>query len=265
MIPGGRRPPCALTIAGSDPTGGAGIQADLATFLGLGVHGASVITAITAQTAAAVLAVEPLTPRSVGRQLEAVLSDLRPGAVKTGMLGTGGVVTAVAARLRRTRVGNLVVDPVIRSSSGAPLLDRDGVKRLRISLLPIARVVTPNLEEAEALSGLAVQSLADAEAAARAILRLGPEVVVVTGGHLAGFPHDLFVDARRTVRLEGRRIRGGGAHGTGCVFSAAVAAHLALGLEPLEAVVRAKRWVAAALRDAWKTPSGGRLMRFGRR
>ncbi len=259
-----RRPPCALTIAGSDPSGGAGVQADLAVFLAHGVRGASVVTAVTAQTAAAVLAVESVSPALVVRQLEAVLSDFPVRAVKTGMLVSEEIVAGVARGLRRAGAPNLVVDPVIRSTSKAVLLDQGGVARLRKDLLPLARLVTPNLDEAGALSGIAVDCVEDAEAAARAILRLGPEAVVVTGGHLRGVPHDVFVDARRAVRLRGRRIPGGGAHGTGCAFSAAVAAHLALGFDPLESVSRAKRWVARALRSAWRTDSGGRLLGLGR-
>lgn len=243
------RPPRALSIAGSDSSGGAGVQADIATFAALDVFATCAVTAITVQDSRGVHAVSAVAPRLVRAQIEAVLGDLGADAVKTGMLGSGAIVASVAAVLERFRVANLVVDPVIRSTSGARLLDRGGVRALRDSLLPLARVVTPNLEEAAVLADMEVGDVASAEEACRRILRLGPRSVVVTGGHLAGDPVDVVADWRGIRRITGRRI-GAGAHGTGCAFSAALAAHLAQGSGLDEAARGAKRFVEERLRSA---------------
>jgi hydroxymethylpyrimidine/phosphomethylpyrimidine kinase len=245
-VPRGR--PRALSIAGSDSSGGAGVQADVATFAALGVFATSAVTAITVQASVGVHAVHALEPRLVRAQIDAVLGDLGADAVKTGMLGTRGVVAAVAVSLERSRPANLVVDPVIRSTSGAKLLDRSGVRALCDALLPLARVVTPNLSEAAVLAGMEVHDLPSAEEAGRRILRLGPQSVVVTGGHLIGDPVDL-LDRAGIRRFRGRRI-GSDAHGTGCAFSAALAAHLARESGLDEAVREAKRFVEQRLRAA---------------
>lgn len=250
-----RRSPRALTIAGSDPSGGAGVQADLATFAALGVFGSSALTAITVQDTRAVSAVSALAPDLVGRQIEAVLADVGAGAVKTGMLCNRPIVEAVAAVLGSARAPNLVIDPVIRSTSGAELLDRDGVRALRDSLLPLARAVTPNLAEASVLAGIDVIDVASASEACKRLLRLGPQSVVVTGGHLSGEPIDCVADRRGIRRIAGRRI-GRGAHGTGCVFSAALAAQLALGVSLDDAVVAAKRFVESRLRRRVRLGAG---------
>jgi len=250
-----RRAPRALTIAGSDGSGGAGLQADLATFRALGTFGASVVTAITAQDTQAVRATWVMRPSVVGAQLQTVLDDLRPDAVKTGMLGNRAVVVTVAGLLAAYRSRSLVVDPVMRSTSGAALLDRRGVDALRDLLLPLARVVTPNLAEAAALAGMAVGDVDSAAEAARRILGLGPSVVVVTGGHLPGHPVDVLADRRGVRLLRGRRVPGG-AHGTGCVFASAIAAHLARGASVVEAVGAAKRFVAERLRRTVRLGGG---------
>ena len=249
--------PCALSIAGSDSSGGAGVQADVTTFAALGVFATSAVTAITVQNSLGVHAVRAVDPRLVRAQIEAVLGDFGADAVKTGMLCTQGVVAAVAAALEESRSGNLVVDPVIRSTSGAQLLDRGGVRALRDALLPLARVVTPNLAEAAVLANMEVHDLASAEEAGRRILRLGPRSVVVTGGHLVADPVDLLVDRAGVRRFRGRRI-GSGAHGTGCAFSAALAAHLARGIDVGEAVRAAKRFVEGCLRAAAQLGRGRR-------
>jgi len=242
-----RRKPRALTVAGSDSGGGAGIQADLKTFAALGVFGTSAVTAVTAQDSRGVVAVEPVSPRLVARQIAVVLADLGADAVKTGMLWSGEIVAAVAGALADARVPNLVVDPVIASTAGTRLLDDSGVEALRGRLLPLARVVTPNLSEAARLAGMEVEGLEQAIEAGRRILELGPRSVVVTGGHLTGEPVDLLIEGRKVRRFSGGRIAGG-AHGTGCVFSAALTARLALGASLSGAVAGAKRFVESALR-----------------
>jgi hydroxymethylpyrimidine/phosphomethylpyrimidine kinase len=254
-----RKAPRALTVAGSDSSGGAGLQADLATFAALGVFGASAVTAVTVQDTRRVRAVHVMPPSVVAAQVETVLEDLGASAVKTGMLCNHAIVEAVARVLVASRARNLVIDPVIRSTSGAELLDRAGLKALCDSLLPLARVVTPNLSEASALAGIEVVDLESGDEAARLILRLGPGTVVITGGHLSGDPVDVIADRRGVRRLAGRRI-GHGAHGTGCVFSAAIAAHLARGRGIDEAVRGAKRFVEDRLRRAVRLGAGQRLL-----
>jgi hydroxymethylpyrimidine/phosphomethylpyrimidine kinase len=251
------RPPRALSIAGSDSSGGAGVQADVTTFAALGVFATAAVSAITVQDSRGVHAVSAVAPRLVRAQIETVLGDLGADAVKTGMLCSRAIVASVAAALERFRIAKLVVDPVIRSTSGAELLDRRGVQALCDSLLPLACVVTPNLAEAAVLANMEVHDGTSAEEACRRILRLGARSVVVTGGHLAGDPVDFIADRRGIRRITGRRI-GAGAHGTGCVFSAALAAHLARGSGLDEAVRAAKHFVEARLRGAAQL-GGGRM------
>ncbi|MBI2963931.1 MAG: bifunctional hydroxymethylpyrimidine kinase/phosphomethylpyrimidine kinase [Deltaproteobacteria bacterium] len=244
-----------LTVAGSDSSAGAGVQADLATFAALGVFGTCALTAVTVQDTVRVRAVQCLPPRLVAAQIEAVLGDVGADAVKTGMLGESRIVSAVARALAAARVRNLVVDPVLRSTSGAMLLDHGGVRALRERLLPLARVMTPNLSEASQLAGVEAVDVRSATEAARRLLRLGARSVVVTGGHLVGEPVDVLADRRGIRRFVGRRVPAG-AHGTGCVFSAALAAHLARGASLDEAVAWAKRFVERRLRRAVVLGSG---------
>lgn len=253
------RLPRALTVAGSDSSGGAGLQADLQTFAALGVFGACAATAVTAQDSRGVVAVEPVMARMVAAQIEAALADGGVDAVKTGMLHDREIVVVAARTLAAGRVRNLVVDPVMRSTSGAELLDREGARALRERLLPAARVVTPNLAEASVLAEIDVHDLASATEAARRILRLGTRGVVVTGGHLSGAPVDVVADRRGIRRLSGRRIPTE-AHGSGCVFSAAIAAGLARGEGLDRAVVDAKRFVEARLLRAVALGGGQRFM-----
>jgi len=238
-----------MTIAGSDSGGGAGVQADLKTFAALGVFGTSAITALTAQNTCAVTAVVELQPEFVVAQIDAVVGDIGVDAAKTGMLANAAIIEAVARTLRAHRIERLVVDPVMVAKSGASLLHPEAVDALRRRLLPLAMVVTPNLPEAAALAGGAVQTEAEMAEAARAIRALGPQAVVVKGGHLRGGDEsvDLFFDGRRFRRYAARRVRTEHTHGTGCVFSAAIAAWLAKGLEPAGAVARAKQLVTAAV------------------
>jgi hydroxymethylpyrimidine/phosphomethylpyrimidine kinase len=250
------RVPRALTIAGSDSGGGAGIQADLKTFAARGVYGTSAITALTAQDTCAVRSVLSVRPAFVRAQIDAVLEDLGADAVKTGMLGPARNVEAVADALLAHAVRRLVVDPVMVAKGGESLLPGAAVHALRARLLPLAEVVTPNLAEASALVGFAVEDLAGMEEAARAMMRLGARAVVVTGGHLPGDAIDLLV-ARGVRRvLSARRVPLPPAHGTGCTFSAAIAAELAKGAAIEAAVRTAKRYTLACLGRARRLGSG---------
>jgi len=248
--------PRALTIAGSDSGGGAGIQADLKTFAAFGVFGMSAVTAITAQNTREVSAIHEVSPEIVVAQIRAVVSDLGVDAVKTGMLASPILVEAVAQAVETLGLRNLVVDPVMISKSGAALLRPEAVTTLRRRLLPLARVVTPNLPEAEALLGRAIQGLGQMREAARELHSLGPACVVIKGGHSSAEPADLFYDGERFVLLQGERIKTRADHGTGCTFSAALAAVLARGGRPGPAAVEAKRYVSEAMRKAPKLGSG---------
>lgn len=257
----------AMTIAGSDSGGGAGLQADLKTFAALGVFGTSVVTAVTAQNTAAVVAVDPVRPELVEAQMEAVLSDLAVRAVKTGMLATSATVATVARWAAEGRLPNLVVDPVLVASTGRPLLDEDGVAAYRALLLPHAAVVTPNTREAALLAGHPVEGLDDMVRAAHRLADGGAAVVVVKGGHLGGpeSPDVVLMDGALEV-LDGPRVASPNDHGTGCTLSAATAALLARGATAFDAVVGAKAFVTAALRGSatWRLGAGhGPLDHFG--
>jgi hydroxymethylpyrimidine/phosphomethylpyrimidine kinase len=246
----------ALTIAGSDSGGGAGIQADLKTFGALGVFGTSAITAVTAQNTVGVTRIQEIDPEVVAAQIDAVAEDIGVDAAKTGMLVTHAIIEAVADAVRRHRIPNLVVDPVMVAKSGARLLRDDAVAALKTQLLPLAEIITPNLSEAEAL---ATHRISDAETmreAARRIHALGPRHVVIKGGH-ADSPNvvDLYYDGKDFQELKAERVQTRATHGTGCTFAAAITAYLAHGLPPLDAVARAKEFLTAALRAA---PSIGR-------
>jgi hydroxymethylpyrimidine/phosphomethylpyrimidine kinase len=239
--------PRALSIAGSDSGGGAGIQADLKTFSALGVFGMTAITAVTAQNTVAVTAVAEIAPEVVAAQIDAVVQDIGVDAAKTGMLGNAAVIGAVAASIRRHGIRAFVVDPVMIAKSGAALLRADAVDALRRELLPLALVVTPNLHEARALIGREVRTIAEMEDAARAVAALGPRYVVVKGGHLEGAAIDVLYDGRVVERLEAPRVDTPHTHGTGCVFSAAVTAMLARGADVPEAVRTAKRFITRSI------------------
>lgn len=257
--------PRALTIAGSDSGGGAGIQADLKTFAALGVYGMSAITAITAQNTLAVTAVHEVPKKVVSAQIEAVLSDIGADAVKTGMLYSSAIIDAVASDLRRHGVQRLVVDPVMVSKSGARLLREDAVEALCKKLLPLATVVTPNVPEAQVLAEMSITSLKDARSAARRILDMGVKSVVVKGGHLEGLATDLFYDGRDFRELTAPRIETRNTHGTGCTFASAIAAGLARGLEVGDAVALAKEYVTDAIEHAFPLGNGhGPLNHFYR-
>jgi hydroxymethylpyrimidine/phosphomethylpyrimidine kinase len=248
------RPPCVLSIAGSDSGGGAGIQADLKAFAACGVHGMTAITAITAQNTVGVTAVEAISPALILAQVRAVAQDIGVDAVKIGMLGTTDTIGAVAQALDELQYGRgrvpVVLDPVMVSESGARLLEPDAQAALITLLLPRVLVATPNLPEAGALASVAGAAVAgdDAPGLARAIRALGPEVVVVTGGHREQAV-DVFFDGDQVVEIPGERYPGGAAHGSGCTHSSVLAARLAWGDTPLEAARVAKLRAAAAVRD----------------
>ncbi|GAB4360280.1 MAG: bifunctional hydroxymethylpyrimidine kinase/phosphomethylpyrimidine kinase [Immundisolibacter sp.] len=244
--------PNVLSIAGSDPSGGAGIQADLKTFSALRVYGMAALSGLTAQNTCGVSAIEPLPPAFVAAQIDAVFADIRVDAVKLGMLGGADVVAAVAERLRHWRPPVLVVDPVMVAKGGAALLADAAVQRLREELLPLATVLTPNLPEAAALLGIAPPAdLPAMREAARALHALGPAWVLLKGGHLPGTDcTDLLYDGCAFMPLPARRLPTANTHGTGCTLAAAIAAHLAHGLAVPQAVARAKAYLTAAIAAA---------------
>jgi hydroxymethylpyrimidine/phosphomethylpyrimidine kinase len=240
----------ALTIAGSDSSGGAGIQADLKTFAACGVYGLSAVTAITAQNTLGVNAWEPVSSDLVTAQIEAVAQDPGVGAVKTGMLPTAAIVEAVAASVAALELPNLVVDPVMVSSTGQSLLDEEAVAALKTELLKLAEIVTPNIPEAETLAGLRIGNSMDVRRAAERIRALGARVVVITGGHAPGDGDviDYVLSDEGELEIRGPRIETQHTHGTGCTFSAAIAAHLARGRTAEEAVRAARAYIEGALR-----------------
>lgn len=257
------RIPRALTIAGSDSGGGAGIQADLKTFSAFRVFGMSVITAVTAQNSLGVQGVENLTPGFVAQQLDSVLDDFGADAAKCGMLSTAPIIEAVAEVLRERPIVNLVVDPVMVAKSGDPLLRPDARHALVERILPLALVVTPNLPEAGALAGFPVTDRESMEAAARRIANLGPRHVLVKGGHLEGDPLDLLWDGHVFREFRGERINSPNTHGTGCTLSAAIAAGLALGQPLADSIARAKAYVTRAILEGFQAGRGvGQLRHF---
>lgn len=238
----------ALTIAGSDPSGGAGIQADLKTFTVFGVYGMSVLTALTAQNTLGVSAIHTLPVDFVRAQIDAVVCDLGCDAVKTGMLATAPIVHAVASALREHRLPALVVDPVMVAQSGAPLLDDDARTAILEELLPLATLVTPNVPEAESLTGQRIHDAADMRAAARALIQAGARACLLKGGHLTDGPAiDILDDGGVVHELSAPRIATAHTHGTGCQLSAAITAHLARGDGLLEAVHAGKRFISVAI------------------
>lgn len=252
-------PPVALTIAGSDSGGGAGIAADLKTFAAHRVMGTLAITAVTAQNTLGVQGVETITAEMVAAQIDSVVADLRPVAAKTGMLATPEIVKAVTTKAHDGTLPPLVVDPVLVASSGDRLFEGGAVQDAYLALVRVATVVTPNLPEASLLVGRQLDTLESMEAAARELQALGPELVVVKGGHLPGSEAvDVAFDGRAVTFLRAPWVTTRNNHGTGCSFSAAVAANLALGFEPLPAAQRAKEYVhrAIELASGWELGGG---------
>ncbi len=246
----GKRMPAALTIAGSDSGGGAGIQADLKTFSAFRVFGTSAVTGLTAQNTRGVRGVELPAPEFIAAQLRAVLEDVAVDAVKTGMLATGDIIRTVAGVVREFGLRNLVVDPVMIAASGDALMHHEAAPVMRQHLFPLATVVTPNLDEATFLCERKIRTIDDMQAAARAIHTMGPRYVLIKGGHLPGERvTDLLFDGREFVRREGERVPGE-FHGTGCTLSSAIASCLAKGLDVREAVATAQSYITLAIRTA---------------
>jgi len=241
----------ALTIAGSDSIGGAGIQADLKTFAALGVYGTCAVTAVTAQNTMGVTAVMPVSTEVVTAQIEAIAADISIHATKTGMLFNAPIVEAVAAAIEALDLPLVVVDPVMLAKSGDRLLDDDGVRALCAELIPRALVITPNIPEAEILSGQPITSIEDVRAAAEEIYQQGGTAVVIKGGHADGeFLTDLLFDGERFTEYQVARIETRHTHGTGCTFASAIAARLAQGDSLVDAVARAQAYVAEAIAHA---------------
>lgn len=245
----------ALTIAGSDPTGGAGLQVDLKVFRAFGIHGLSIPTALTAQNTRLIEDVLPVEPRFFERQMETLLSDIRPEAVKIGMIYSNRIVSIIAGMIKRYALENVVVDPVTVSSTGFGLVDEGTLDSVRDILFPFSKVITPNIYEATVLTGLNIESETEMQEAAKRLKDMGPEVVVITGGHLERITMDLYYDGNEFQRVESYKIRGE-YHGTGCVFSSAIAAALATGYSPLESVRRAKGFVTDAISKAYHLGKG---------
>jgi hydroxymethylpyrimidine/phosphomethylpyrimidine kinase len=246
--------PTVLSIAGSDSGGGAGLQADLKAIARCGAHGMTAVTAITAQNTVGVTGVYPLPAEAIVEQVRAVAGDIGVDAVKIGMLGTVETIEAVGRALDLVPGAPVVLDPVMIAESGARLLDEDALDALRTTLLSRVTVATPNLPEARILAGATKSD--DAESLARSVHALGPGAVVVTGGHRESAT-DLFFDGVRTVEIPGQRHPDGAAHGSGCTHSSALAAHLALGADPLEAARQAKRVASEAVRDGLRDLGAG--------
>lgn len=251
--------PRALTIAGSDSGGGAGIQADLKTFQELDVYGMSAITAVTVQNTLGVHGVYPLPSSAAAEQIEAVGSDIGVNALKTGMLFSPDIIRTVAEQIRRYDWDQVVVDPVMIAKGGAELLRTEAVQALKSELLPLALVVTPNIPEAEVLAGMNIRSMQDRREAARCIHDLGAKIVVIKGGHAMDMEDeviDLIYDGTMFTELTGKWVKTVHTHGTGCTFSAAITAELAKGMSPMEAITSGRAFIQAAIEDGLNLGQG---------
>ncbi len=237
-----------LTIAGSDSSGGAGIQADLKTMTAHGVFGMSVITALTAQNTTGVFGVLEADPEFVAAQMDAVFTDIRPDAVKIGMVSSGAIIEVIVAKLKQYNAKNIVVDPVMISTSGSRLLNAEAMNALISQLLPLANIITPNLPEAEALSGEKISDKAGMERVGRLIAAKQAAAVLVKGGHLADTADDLLIQNGDTVWITGERVQNPNTHGTGCTLSSAIACNLALGYDLVTSVSNAKAYITGALK-----------------
>lgn len=236
-----------LTIAGSDCSGGAGIQADLKTFSAHGVFGMSVIVSVVAENTSRVIDIQDITPEMIEKQIDAVFEDIGVDAVKVGMLSTPECMRAVAGKLRQYKPEHVVIDPVMYAKNGCPLMDPSAVDALIETILPLADVLTPNIPEAERITGMEIRSVADMEAAARKIHDMGSQTIVVKGGHAIGNALDVLFDGKQMHHFETQRIATKNTHGTGCTFSSAIASQLALGMDICKAVEKAKAYVTTAI------------------
>jgi hydroxymethylpyrimidine/phosphomethylpyrimidine kinase len=246
----------ALTIAGSDSGAGAGIQADLKTFAALGVYGTSAITAITAQNTVGVARVLALNPNLVAAQIDAIADDIGADAVKTGMLANKAIIEVVVTKIRERQLKNIVVDPVMVATSGDLLIEKNAVAALSAKLIPLATIVTPNIPEAEELTGMKLRTPKEIQLAAAQVVRMGAKSVVIKGGHRSGPAVDLFYDGKAYCALNAPRIRTKNTHGTGCTFSAAIAAYLAKGENIERAVSSAKKYITQAIRSGFSVGAG---------
>jgi hydroxymethylpyrimidine/phosphomethylpyrimidine kinase len=247
----------ALTIAGFDPSGGAGLQADLRVFQGLGVYGLSAVAALTAQNTEGVDSVAPVSGRFLKKQLDVLLADLMPDAAKLGMLLTEQNVGVVSRTIKRYELKNIVLDPVMISSSGKRLAERNVPFLIKEKILPLCTVITPNIHEASVLSGMKVRSLKEMEKAAVILRQSGPDTVIITGGHLEGAAVDVYYDGSFRYLKVGKRK--GEFHGTGCMFSAAITAFLAQGYSVCDASGEAKKFMRKAFRKTFGTGRGMKL------
>lgn len=246
----------ALTIAGSDSCGGAGIQADLKTFAANGVYGMSVITAVTAQNTTGVIAVEDISPNLIAKQIEAVFEDIDVHSVKIGMLSSAYAIMTISDMLSKYNPPNIVLDPVMISKSGYSLLKPDSIEALKEKLIPLALVVTPNIPEAEVLSAIKIRSITDMKRAARIIHKIGPKYALIKGGHLESDPIDILFDGKTYTYYKSKRIATKNTHGTGCTLSSAIAANLAKGVLVPEAIAIAKKYVHSAIRHSLSIGKG---------
>lgn len=251
----------ALTIAGSDPTGGAGFQADLKVFRAFDIHGLSVPAALTAQNTLGIEGISPVEKDFLLAEMEVLLTDIKPDALKTGMLYSAWAVEVVALTVRKYSLPNLVVDPVTVSSTGTSLVAEGTLDNIRDMLFPLSRVITPNIYEASIFTGVNIEDEDDMKQAALRLKETGPEVVIITGGHLERLTLDLFYDGTGFHELEASKIKGE-YHGTGCAFSAAITACLASGHAPLESAKIAKEFVTEAIRKAYHPGKGLGLLHF---
>lgn len=256
MAENGINLPRILIVAGSDSSGGAGIQADLKTVSALGAYGMTAVTALTAQNTTGVFAVVETDPEFVALQMRVCLEDIGCDAIKTGMLSNAGIIAAVAEMISKYRQVPLVVDPVMLSTSGTALLNPQAVETLKQKLLPLATVVTPNLHEASSLAGRPIATVDEMKQAAGAIHQMGAQNVVVKGGHLEGYAVDVLFDGHDCIEYPAARIENRDAHGTGCIFASAVAAGLAKGKPVRESVAMAKEFVTAAIRQGLAVGKG---------
>ena len=245
-----------LTIAGSDSSGGAGIQADLKTFSAHGVYGMTVITAVTAQNTQGVFAVQDILPEVIGSQIDAIFDDIRVDGLKIGMVSHTDTIHIIGDRLCRYRPENIVLDPVMVSKSGYHLLQPEAKDALIKILLPLATVVTPNIPEAEVITGIEINSLKDMERAALLIYNMGPRNVLLKGGHLLGAATDILFDGRSYKYYEAGRIQTKNTHGTGCTLSASIAANMARGCSMEESISKAKEYITGAIENSLSIGKG---------
>lgn len=245
-----------LTIAGSDTCGGAGIQADLKTFSAHGVYGMSVITAVTAQNTQGVFAVEDISPEIIGKQIDAIFEDIAVDALKIGMVSVIDTILTIGAKLKMYHAQNIVLDPVMISKSGFPLLQQDAREALISELLPLATVTTPNIPEAEVITGKAIKTLAEMREAAGRIAAMGPKYILVKGGHLKEEATDILYDGKVFYEFKAPRLKTKNTHGTGCTLSSAIAANLAKGLDVVKAVEISKKYITTAIDHAFAIGKG---------